>query len=108
MATLTSAGVTFGDATTQSTAAVVNTTTVLSATAGATAGAVGTYAFLYRSTSVTPGTTYAGSGLLWGAVALQAGCGFIGTGATAQSGTWRCLGNSTSLPQPVTLYLRIS
>jgi hypothetical protein len=81
----------FNDGTTQATAAgALNTTAVLNATAGATAGAVGTYAFLNRPSvngnpgGVTIGGTIAGSTMRY----ASAGGATSGT----PSGTWRCMG----------------
>lgn len=107
--------ITFNDGTTQSTAGgTVNTTNVLNATAGASAGAVGSYMMAAPSTNPTTfGATKAGSGLYptgafnnIGYVACSAG---VGAGA-AQSGTWRCMGYTTqySLFSSATLWLRIS
>lgn len=118
----------FNDGTTQSTAgSAVNTTTVLNATAGATAGSVGTYAFLGETTNTTTsiGGTRAGSALryvavtstisnAWGVTSLS---GIRGQGSTtAPAGTWRAMGSSSifvcacfSLTErPATLWLRIS
>lgn len=89
----------------------VTTATVLSATAGASVGEVGTYAFLAvvsTSTNYTPGQTAAGSGL-----------DYVGTNVsnypgTSPSGTWRCMGyafraSSGEINQEYgTLWLRIS
>lgn len=131
MAILTSAGITFGDATTQTTAAVVSTSTVLAATAGASAGAVGTYAFLRHTTNADYafGTTLAGSSLvpagvsayIWTLYTASDSSTFAITTGTyqnsAQSGTWRCMGigsnvgDSNSPANPTTaasLWLRIS
>ena len=83
------------------------TAQVLSATAGLSAGDVGTYAYLTRngnSTTYTVGTTLAGSNLLYSSASgLNSGAG--------PGGTWRCMGwvggtpNSTNT---TTLWLRIS
>ena len=90
----------FNDGTTQTTAAgAVSTTAVLNATAGATAGAVGSYMFATPATSGTSisfGTTYAGSSLrptggLYGTASGPAFTGTLPIGS-AQSGTWRCMG----------------
>jgi hypothetical protein len=115
MAILTSAGITFGDATSQTTAAtaaaLVTTANVLSATAGATAGAVGTYAFLRHTTSADYafGTTLAGSSLAPAGVGLatwqlytaaSAGAQGIAYGSyqnSTQSGTWRCMGIGSNI-----------
>ena len=111
MAVLTSAGITFGDATTQSTAAtaaaLVTTANVLSATAGASFAAVGTYAFLSRSdNSFTAGGTTAGSNLRAGSVQQPCGTTVV-YGAALQSGTWRAMGTTNATPN-ITVWLRIS
>jgi uncharacterized membrane protein YebE (DUF533 family) len=126
MAVLTSAGITFGDATTQSTAAtaaaLVTTTNVLSATAGASVGAVGTYAMLLNintnPTVLAAGSTIAGSALryafaqnwqsyddYWDDRACNATV-YSGT----PSGTWRHMGHypSGNNANPTGLFLRIS
>lgn len=107
MAVLTSGGITFGDSTSQTTAAVVSTSTVLTATAGASAGAVGTYAFVNQRTSGATafGSTRAGSSLFPCGID-QAFSGF--SLGSAQSGTWRCMGNVPSGGFYITLFLRIS
>ena len=83
------------------------TAQVLSATAGAAVGAVGTYAFLHSATGVsrggTPGATYPGSSLRYtdnGGV----------YGSSTPEGTWRLMGiitegSSSSLGS---VWLRIS
>jgi hypothetical protein len=89
---------------------------VLSVTAGASAEAVGTYAFLWAATTATraPGDTLAGSSLRWandGANGNEAG-----HSNTAPSGTWRLMGatgwrNGSSGfggPHQTSLWLRIS
>lgn len=64
------------------------TSNVLSATAGAAVGAVGTYAFLYpTSGSYAPGDTAAGSSLRYGGAGS-----FADISTTAPSGTWRAMG----------------
>jgi hypothetical protein len=126
--------ITFNDGTTQSTASGAPTTAqVLTATAAATAGAVGTYALMIRGTgtgSITTGTTFAGSslrycgtgtwsrdskGIIFGNApnAYQA----ITVGA-ASTGTWRCMGyaafntwtynDASNNGQQASLFLRIS
>lgn len=108
--------ITFNDGTTQTTAAAaVTTATVLAATAGASVGAVGTYAFLvgigYNTAILTEGSNYAGSSLRY--------CGneYSGAGSTvfgassgaAPAGTWKCMGRGGSgFAYPMTLFLRIS
>ena len=79
-------------------AASVTTANVLSATAGASLGAVGTYAFLSgsssSSSSITPNQTVAGSSLRYagGLSSYGSGSGNSISG-TAPSGTWRAMGN---------------
>lgn len=84
--------ITFNDGTVQSTAAsAVTTTSVLNATAGASVGAVGSYAFLRATggesalTTLIPGGTRAGSTLRYTGATQQ-------THSTVPAGTWRCLG----------------
>ena len=95
-----------GGVTISSTAGAPTTAQVLSATAGASVGAVGTYAFLTSSSgfSVSPGGTLSGSSLSYS----NAGA-FLGT---SPSGTWRAMGyayNSCSQGTLLTtLWLRIS
>ena len=88
-----------------------------SATAGLSTGAVGTYAFLmYRvASTLTPGQSVSGSSLRYGSVSSgnlvnTSGHSVTNTGATAPSGTWRCMGQKPSgyYSYPATLYVRIS
>jgi hypothetical protein len=83
------------------------TAQVLTATAGASGGAVGTYALCRDLTgsSIGIGGTRSGSSLVYSAA--------YGTGATTSSGTWRCIGSTSygnCQPQAymTTLWLRIS
>lgn len=80
------------------------TNDVLSAIAGASVGAVGTYAILQMSTPATlgPGSTTAGSGLIYSNT--------LGTATgTAPAGTWRLMGRTTNTATGSTsLWLRIS
>ena len=112
--------VTFGDATVQTTAAVAPTTaTVLAATAGASVGAVGTYAWLWSTniTGVTPGGTKAGSNLRYAGNASESpgtapfilAYAYAGNGGTP-AGTWRAMGIDVSQGgyYGITLWLRIS
>lgn len=101
-------GITFNDGTTQS-------TNVLNATAGASVGAVGTYAFLRYvvpiSTTVNPGDTLAGSSLAYAAMATTS-IGVPSVGSAA-SGTWRLMGymNNSSVDNAsarISVFLRIS
>jgi D-serine deaminase-like pyridoxal phosphate-dependent protein len=95
--TLRNTDILFNDGTTQGTAAtaggLVTTANVLNATAGASLGAVGTYAFLVPTTGVStnPGVTKAGSALRYSDTSVSA---FTGTTPT---GTWRCMGYDSSL-----------
>lgn len=95
------------------TAAAPTTAQVLTATAGATAGAVGSYMFARSTgTSVTFNATYAGSTLqpfgLHASTTNSAVSTSNALGAT-QAGTWRCMTNATSSANPVIgLFLRIS
>lgn len=112
--------ITFNDGTTQSTAAGAPTTAqVLNATAGASVGAVGSYATLSKPSSsssvVTPGTTIAGSSLRYsGGFAVGSSTISAGVSATAPAGTWRCMGyvndkyNCCGTVGMSTLFLRIS
>jgi hypothetical protein len=105
--------VTFGDATVQTTAAVAPTTaTVLAATAGASVGAVGTYAYMrfLAGTSINPGSTIAGSSLLYGGGAYIPCSGASWYGVTTPSGTWRAMGyaNRNCISVGATVFLRIS
>jgi hypothetical protein len=114
-------GITFNDATSQSTAAVAPTTTqVLNATAGAAVGAVGTYALLsYQSSgAIAAGATAAGSLLRYAtANAWSTSCGSYYAAAFPSApysgtpaGTWRCMGYSIghNTNNQTTLWLRIS
>jgi hypothetical protein len=103
------------------------TAQVLNATAGASLGAVGTYAFLGDGATTAAGSTRAGSNLRYANAGLtniswgSGGAGnyssmnaFTGASAGTPSGTWRAMGDSRSgfagcLPvSPATLWLRIS
>ena len=87
-------------ATNADTVTTITTDQVLNATAGASVGAVGTYAFLYITSSgtVAPGGTSAGSSLTYGPNSA---------GSSSPSGTWRLMGNISS-SQGVSVWLRIS
>jgi hypothetical protein len=86
----------------------MNTTNVLAATAGASVGAVGTYAACQQvamGTTRSPGATLAGSGLDYSS--------FSGSGTTSPSGTWRLMGqivttSETAAAANSSLWLRIS
>jgi hypothetical protein len=87
------------------TAAAPSTANVLAATAAASVGDVGTYAFLriVTLTNASAGTTHAGSGLRYS----NAGGG--STGGTP-SGTWRLMGDTGtgSISASTSLFLRIA
>jgi hypothetical protein len=118
----------FNDGSTQSTAAgAVTTTAVLNATAAASVGAVGTYAFLGETltTNTVPGGTRAGSGLRYAGSGSSAGW-HQSANQTPQRhpnaypntppGTWRCMGHAFGTPSgnynnpvfPLCVWLRIS
>jgi len=97
-------------------ASAPSTTDVLNATAGASLGAVGTYAFAALTTQITTaGTTYAGSSLTYSGPIVAGSYAYgitprLGTGA-ALAGTWRAMGvtNMTgTFARGGTLFLRIS
>jgi hypothetical protein len=123
-----------GDRTWQTVSATPTTDQVLSATAGASVGAVGTYALLGETTTTQtlPGGTRAGSalryagvvsqGTSWGAAAASP-ISISGKSSNSQiiynntpPGTWRCMGHALGHPSddyrfasiPLTLWLRIS
>lgn len=100
--------ITFNDGSTQSTAGGAPTTDqVLSATAAASAGAVGTYAIMIRSSgegTISTGATFAGSSLRYSGAGTYSydakgmnfrnaaqGGGGASVGSTS-TGTWRCMG----------------
>jgi hypothetical protein len=87
---------------------------VLSATAGASAGAVGTYAWLGSPTAgvLSAGVTYAGSGLRYAGSAstnTYSDNTAMHIGGSSPAGTWRCMGNA-GIPSRycATLFLRIA
>lgn len=102
--------------------ALVTSSAVLAATAGASYGAIGTYVFAryYGSPTKVGGDTVAGSTLLAGsgygsstAVTSDGSITNIGlsAGGTALSGTWRCMGRAVAAGANInnwTLWLRIS
>jgi hypothetical protein len=100
-----------GDGTWATAGGTPTTAQVLSATAGLTAGDVGSYGLFCGTNSASftlgPGNTVAGSSLRW-----SAGTGGSGTPAGSPSGTWRCLGRATSDPGygtfTASVFLRIS
>jgi len=101
------------NATNASTVTTITTTQVLSATSGATIGAVGTYAFLVSTTatSTNPGVTKAGSDLRYSDNSAAA---YTSTTPPHPTGTWRCMGYDSSFVCcglnffRATLWLRIS
>jgi len=120
---LNGTGVTFSDGTTQSTAAGSPTTAiVLSATAGASVDAVGSYAFLSHTFASTvnaapavtyaKGTVHAGSALRYSGI--PNGGAYDISDKPAASGTWRVMGQGFMLSESsvyapaITVYLRIS
>ena len=113
-----------GDGTWQTISLSPTTAQVLSATAGASVGAVGTYAFLNgrdgRYASFTAGSTYAGSSLRYAGLSAgiyeygSQGPMYWSTGATP-AGTWRAMGTAIPFHDSNayshitgTLFLRIS
>lgn len=94
------------------------TAEVLNATAGLTVGEVGSYALLASATpasTITAGTTYAGSGLRYasfGTYSSTAATYAYNTGfGAAPSGTWRALGranHTVANVYPTTLFVRIA
>ena len=82
-----------------------STSDVASATAGISASAVGSYAFLYDTgqSGYSIGSTLAGSNL------RPSNAGGVSS-STAQSGTWRCMGKSedSTAVRASTSWLRIS
>lgn len=91
---------------------------ILTATAGATAGAIGTYGFFYSSNtaSVAFGSTVAGSTLQPAGIKTAGSAADVAKSGATQAGTWRCMGYSYYLlvsgVDPdwfgATLWLRIS
>jgi hypothetical protein len=99
-----------------STVPAPSTNAVLDATAGASAGSVGTYAWLVEAstntTNVTFGSTKAGSSLRTSGFRGIGTLGGVsgGGGLTTPSGTWRAMGSSDKQSDELTwtLWLRIS
>ena len=95
-------------------AGVVSATTanVLAATAAASTGAVGTYAFLCRYSSVVgfvEGTNYSGTLFYSGIDESGAGVADISVAGGAAGGTWKCMGRtSNGNALQATLFLRIA
>jgi len=84
-----------------------STAEVLGATAGASVGAVGSYAFLVYTTTgpYAPGSTLAGSALRYVGIA-----GNVSAFGGVPSGSWRCMGYGYTFESEryATLWLRIS
>ena len=106
-----------GDGSWQVISATPTTEQVLSATAGASAGDVGTYGWFYitvNNTAITTGSTRAGSGLVWTGLYTTTGGGSVWSvgGSGSPSGTWRCMGRIAAYNNAgyrgTTLWLRIS
>jgi hypothetical protein len=107
-----------GDGSWQVISTTPTTAEVLTATAGASAGAVGTYALLVSSglinastTRTATGATIAGSSLRYSAVMNSSSINTTGGGTP--SGTWRCMGiernsDGSNNNTVLTLWLRIS
>jgi len=94
-----------GAVTAQKLAAGVNETTwVLGRNAGASVGAVGTYALLFKTSSsaANPGSVFGGSELRYSSAAADSG--------GIPSGSWRCMGYvpNNSGASGVTLWLRVA
>jgi hypothetical protein len=107
-----------GDGSWQTISTTPTTDQVLTATAGASVGAVGTYAFLGETTTTTTaaGATRAGSSLRYAGIRSADTFGGdtcagsftgIGNGGTP-SGTWRAMGRALNGGYPATLWLRVS
>lgn len=91
------------NATNAATVSNITTAQVLAANAGASVGAVGTYAFLQPTATITltPGTTRAGSGLRYAAA-------FSGTPSVTTAGTWLLMGGDGASSTGLVTWLRIS
>ena len=84
-----------GDGSWQTISTTPTTAQVLTATAGASVGAVGTYAFAGRAstapnTTINPGATVAGSTINYASGGSPDGSTMLYS--SALSGTWRCMG----------------
>ena len=111
-----------GSTWTSAAAPAPTTANVLAATAGASVGAVGTYAFMYdfnisSGASRAPGTTLAGTNLRYAGAPLLEGYTGDATTTPAVAGTWRLMGFSigpyslfcgTLIEARLSLWLRIS
>ncbi len=95
----------------QAITALTSTAAVLAATAGASAGGVGTYMYATCSASVGFGSTIAGSSLFpSGSPNNNGSSTYAVSSGSAQSGTWMCMGNKsgTGGSNLSTLWLRVS
>jgi len=89
---------------------------VMNRTAGATAGAVGTYAFMERTgnnSAINIGGTIAGASIRYAGVDRTSSQAMdISSSATVPSGTWQCMGYISFLgdasAERASLFLRIS
>ena len=105
-----------GDRTWQVVSTTPTTEQVLAATAGATAGAVGTYAFMERTgntAAIDFGGTIAGSNIRYAGVDRTSSQAMdISSSSTVPSGTWRCMGYIAGLGESTaeraSLFLRIA
>lgn len=106
-----------GDGSWQVISTTPTTAQVLTATAGASVGAVGTYAFAgtaNNASNLAAGTTVAGSSLIYAGINMLDGALYTLATSGGLSGTWRAMGfkpargNDFSLNREVTLWLRIS
>jgi len=90
------------------TAPAPSTANVLSATSGASLGAVGTYAFLAApfgtNLTVNPGSTVAGSSVRYAGAVASSSPGGTGITGTAPSGTWRAMGYLNAVTTCCTAY----
>lgn len=101
-----------GDQTWATVSTTPSTADVLTATSGASVGAVGTYALLRASggTTIAAGGTIAGSSLSYSGI-FSTNCAPIGfANSGTPSGTWRVMGHlyRSCVVNSVTLFLRIS
>jgi hypothetical protein len=102
-----------GDGSWQTISTTPTTDQVLTATAGASAGAVGTYSLLQGTTLIGQLTTRTATGATIAGSSLRYSSTQIPSGGGTPSGTWRCMGiernnNSENTSQVITLWLRIS
>jgi hypothetical protein len=112
----TSGNVLTSNGTTWASAAIPaqSTAQVLNATAGASANDVGTYAFLSRITTgaLSFGTNYSGSDLRPIGLRMDnnnpTAVAYTGGEGSARSGTWKCMGETTSSSRCYTLFLRVA